>query len=469
MNRIQFPTWTDLNGQDDLQPSWPTNAVASGTNLGGGTWYYRVNVSAHNNESDQYQTHVYLYDNVGNASAFVTLGAVLEPVIPAGWIPIRTPDDLNNIRNNLSGYYFVVNNIDLSTSAYSANWTPIDNFVGKLDGGNHKIIGLQIIDHSVSSNTGFFGVIGSSEIKNIEFVNAYVSSYDVNVGTLVGNVSGTLKLTNVKVNSVLIGPDSSYAGGIIGKAFIVIMNNCSSSGSVSGNYYSGGLIGYVSSGAIDINNSYSSSTVYGGGSAGGLIGAFNGFNTTATESLSFDPKITKSYATGDVSGMRYVGGLIGHTNLDYKLIISRSYTTNNVTLTSCGSLEYIGGLIGYTVGATLNDVYAVGTVNIVGDGIVTYAGGLMGYNGGFLTRAYTLGRINIAKIYSNNIDPVFGGSGTGSSYIYWNNNTATAPAKYNFSIGYGRTTAQMYQQSTYTGFDFTNVWYASGTTYPTLR
>jgi hypothetical protein len=34
-----------------------------------------VNVSAHNNESGQYRTDVYLYDNLGNTSAFATTGA----------------------------------------------------------------------------------------------------------------------------------------------------------------------------------------------------------------------------------------------------------------------------------------------------------------------------------------------------------------------------------------------------------
>jgi hypothetical protein len=30
VNRVQFPTWTALNGQDDIQPNWQTNPVATG-------------------------------------------------------------------------------------------------------------------------------------------------------------------------------------------------------------------------------------------------------------------------------------------------------------------------------------------------------------------------------------------------------------------------------------------------------
>ena len=32
INRVQFPTWTDYNGQDDIQSNWGTNSAASGTN-----------------------------------------------------------------------------------------------------------------------------------------------------------------------------------------------------------------------------------------------------------------------------------------------------------------------------------------------------------------------------------------------------------------------------------------------------
>ncbi len=81
INKVQFPTWTDYNGGDDMQPSWETNAAASGTNLGSGTWYYRVNVSAHNNESGVYNTHVYIYDSAGNSTAFAASQTTVPPSV----------------------------------------------------------------------------------------------------------------------------------------------------------------------------------------------------------------------------------------------------------------------------------------------------------------------------------------------------------------------------------------------------
>lgn len=72
VNRVQFPTWTDYNGQDDIQPNWWSNSSATGTNLGGGTWKYHVNKSDHNNELGAYNTHVYVYDNAGNYNSLTT-------------------------------------------------------------------------------------------------------------------------------------------------------------------------------------------------------------------------------------------------------------------------------------------------------------------------------------------------------------------------------------------------------------
>ncbi len=70
INRVQFPTWTTFNNQDDLQPNWSTNPIATGQNLGGGTWKYTVKRSDHNNEVGTYVTHVYIFDNAGNSAYF---------------------------------------------------------------------------------------------------------------------------------------------------------------------------------------------------------------------------------------------------------------------------------------------------------------------------------------------------------------------------------------------------------------
>ena len=66
VNRVQFPTWTEKNGQDDLQQDYDTNPEVTGIKqTDGTTWVYHVDVAKHNNESGIYITHIYICDNVG--------------------------------------------------------------------------------------------------------------------------------------------------------------------------------------------------------------------------------------------------------------------------------------------------------------------------------------------------------------------------------------------------------------------
>ena len=69
IDRVQFPTWTKYNGQDDIIQGWEKAQSARGIyNKETGEVTYRVNRSSHNNESGQYFTHIYAYDVFGNKS-----------------------------------------------------------------------------------------------------------------------------------------------------------------------------------------------------------------------------------------------------------------------------------------------------------------------------------------------------------------------------------------------------------------
>ena len=71
VNRVQFPTWTEKNGQDDLQQDYDKNPEVTGIKqTDGTTWVYHVDVAKHNNESGSYITHIYIWDNVGWVVSF---------------------------------------------------------------------------------------------------------------------------------------------------------------------------------------------------------------------------------------------------------------------------------------------------------------------------------------------------------------------------------------------------------------
>lgn len=82
VNRVQFPTWTEYGGQDDVLPEWTQSSEASGV-INGNKVSFRVNTSSHNNETGTYITHIYAYDNANNVavdSVKVVLNNGLTPI-----------------------------------------------------------------------------------------------------------------------------------------------------------------------------------------------------------------------------------------------------------------------------------------------------------------------------------------------------------------------------------------------------
>jgi hypothetical protein len=112
--------------------------------------------------------------------------------------------DLDRVRDNLSGAYTLKNDIKFpedNTYGYGTSFTPIGNdntkFSGKLDGGGFTIGGLKIS----KGNANFIGLFGyvagtTAEIKNLIIDHVGIAGYN-NVGSLVGKVDGSAKITNV--------------------------------------------------------------------------------------------------------------------------------------------------------------------------------------------------------------------------------------------------------------------------------
>jgi len=129
------------------------------------------------------------------------------------------------------------------------------------------------------------------------------------IGGLVGlNSSGTI--SNCRAGGfIMAGVDSWGVGGLLGENnWSGMVSNCCASGSVSGEFSVGGLVGangsemMVSHGG-SINNCYATGSVEGVFDAGGLVGT------------NYEGQINNCYATGDVQGNDYVGGFAG-ANLD---------------------------------------------------------------------------------------------------------------------------------------------------------
>lgn len=68
LDRVQFPTWSKANGQDDLPSNWGQLSAYSGT-ITGDTVTFQVSIKDHNSDKGKYYTHIYAYDTAGNVAS----------------------------------------------------------------------------------------------------------------------------------------------------------------------------------------------------------------------------------------------------------------------------------------------------------------------------------------------------------------------------------------------------------------
>jgi hypothetical protein len=243
--------------------------------------------------------------------------------------------DLDTIRDNPSGFYLLMTDLDSTTANYTGlasptanegkGWRPIgshtinDEFVGGFDGQGYEIRDL-FINRPDDDLIGLFGCVEpGGVIRDIGVVNA----------TVIGN---------------------QEVAGLAGEN-VGIVSHCYFTGNVTGVRTVGGLLGYNYGLA---SNSHSTGSVTSTeGSAGGLVGSNEG-------------NVRTSYSTSSVTGNSAVGGLVG---ADWYGGVITSYTTGNVV-----GLELVGGLIGIIQGSHVTDSYSTGSVTGEED-----VGGLVGH------------------------------------------------------------------------------------------
>jgi hypothetical protein len=204
--------------------------------------------------------------------------------------PVRNWYDLDAIRNNLSGNYTLMNDLDSTTAGYTelvsptanngTGWEPIgyypNGFNGAFDGQRYAIRNL-FINRPDDYGVGLFGVVGEGGIvQNIGVIGATVTG-SIGVGGLVAENFGTVS------NSYSTGSVTGTGNGIFGSSV-------------------GGLVGLNLNGGT-VSNSYSTGNVTGQAAVGGLVGINDGLGI-----------VNNSYSKCNVSGDEDVGGLVGYNN-----------------------------------------------------------------------------------------------------------------------------------------------------------
>jgi hypothetical protein len=223
------------------------------------------------------------------------------------------------------------------------------------------------------------------------------------------------------------------AGEFDGNGHIIrnLTFNCGSASRV-------GLFGYLASGGRVREMAAENVAIVGQACVGGLVGFSCG-------------TVNNSYSTGSVTGEHEVGGLVGYN--DWNAAVTKSYSTVSVTGGS-----NIGGLLGRNWHATVSDSYSTGSVTGQWE-----VGGLVGWNKGAIRNCYSSGRVA-------GVDCVGGLVGKGdadwwgfgwSIQSFWDVEASTTEES---DGGTGKTTAEMQDIATFTGWDITPV--TAGVTNP---
>lgn len=401
--------------------------------------------------SDEYRFEPEYYDLDGpnkevNFAAYIKIfaGGTGSQSLP---FEIETPEQLSQVRNYLDKYFILTADLDLSTFSAEQGWEPIgtaaEPFMGALDGGGHKITNLRI-NRPDETSVGLFG-----EIQHVRIVNLHLEGVEVcgsiDVGALAGSAIHS-RIENCSASGVING--SRNTGGLVGSASMSTISSCETTTDITGTgagLYIGGLVG--NSTGSSYSYSYSlGSVAASGNNVGGLIG------------VDSNGEYLYCYAQGNVKASvgesSYVGGLIGAS---IETQVSICFATGSVK-----GFDNVGGLVGsLSSSAVIADCFAAGQV----EGRYN-KGGLAGANYGQISNCYAIGDISEPSILTGGLVGVNDNSAVVSNSFYDEETTGQNDT----GKGEPKTTAEMMQQETYTGWDFGETWdIDEGVSYPYLK
>lgn len=329
------------------------------------------------------------------------------------WIDISTPADLLKIQEQPDGNFRLVNDIDVSQYPEMGLLLQGKSFNGVFDGQGYKIINLK---------KPLFAVINGGQVLNLGLENV-----DITDGG--GGITNSLEKGSKIKNSYVTGKIAGSSGA--------------------------GLVLQISSDSI-IENSYADVILEGttggyGTVLGGLVGSSEGPSS-----------ILNSYAKATILGKApKKGGLIASVPVNGTRKIENSYFIGYIDATDS---EDVGGIVGYKrstsgVIVELKNVYARGKI----EGKASSIGSISGLGSAVIETSYSA--MDLRDVQAKYVYGI--SSGSGSLNTYYNNDLVGDILN---GRGSPKTTEEMYQKSTYLGWDFENVWdIEEGKGYPFLR
>lgn len=307
-----------------------------------------------------------------------------------------------------------VSGSDATSQKYK--WTPIGTdktkaYTGTFDGNGHTISGLYI--NSTAANTGLFGYVGAAgEIKNVTIADSVITSTQNYTGAVVGDSCGNITNCHTAATTRVTG--TNYVGGIVGELDSnMSLTQCSNAGEIVGGVaanqyqrygYVGGIAGRVYSNASNaLTDSYNTGNVAGLKKVGGVTGGiYNGgsvqnvYNIGSVSASGGDAggivgefrykSIKNAYNAGLVSGSTQ-GGIVGSFADQNKSIESVYYLDQD-------NIEWVGKKGSYTCDGTATAKTSDGlkalTSEDLGDG---FAADTNGINSGYPVLAWQNGTV----------------------------------------------------------------------------
>ena len=369
------------------------------------------------------------------SNAFL-FSAFAQDEIPEGYTVIEDSYDLQQIKKNLSGKYFIANDIEI----YS-NWTPIgtqeEPFTGILEGNKKIITNLKIVDENVTGakSIGLFAYTSGATVSNLFVKDAsvtvkqpYDSAIEVNVGVLAGSsdksvfknciVTGKVDVQNIRKGSI---------GGVAGKMSVCSFTNVTNAADVSIGTDAkltlisvGGIIGEASGGMINQCSN-----------AGNVSACGTGHPDKARRVL--------------------IGGIAGGTAENNNQIVN-CYNTGDIGIDFSTPSCSIGGIVGECRYA--ETCYNTGEITVP-----TKFAGFVGAIAGNLKIPSEVSGIYpaIKKCYYIN-------DGLVTSYI-----SSAAPAETDFTDCKKLTEEEFKTAESFAGFNFNNIWQMEENGYPVLK
>jgi hypothetical protein len=367
---------------------------------------------------------IILMMTVWNLSPDKVSYAVSLDTVPVGYVGIYTASDLNNIRNNMSGKYILMNNIDLTPYAAGNGWMPIGSintpFTGTLDGNGYGISNLTLNQSggpdSYTIAIGLFAYVAGGTFKNLTVQATANYSNDTYSSLTFGTIAAiakriTMDNCQVQIAGAIKG-SATYnqvdVGGLLGRndAFlyetdnestdqnqVATITNCSVTGELNGSAQLlnlGGLVGYGRD--VAIQNSTNGAKVcclredyYQYYNLAGIVGYGRAFdlnnvsNVAAIYSVYIEDSSGESYSATagivndglivkDQTGTAFPKTITGATNSG--LIQSTTYKCN-----AAGIIVSYGGSVHLQGCANLGDVDVTNAYWGVASGVTTISGG----------------------------------------------------------------------------------------------